>query len=114
MYKNEQTFEIQSGMWAPFPSRHWRENDVLHYSGDQDFKITGYYSHGIRDSAVGIATRYGLDGLGIESRWGRDFPLPARPALRPTQPPIQWVPRAKWPGRGVGHPTHLAPRLKKE
>jgi len=23
-----------------------------------------------RDSAVGIATRYGLDGLGFESRWG--------------------------------------------
>jgi hypothetical protein len=23
-----------------------------------------------RDSAVGIATRYGLDGFGIESRWG--------------------------------------------
>jgi len=25
-------------------------------------------------SVVGIATGYGLDGLGIESRWGRDFP----------------------------------------
>jgi hypothetical protein len=25
-------------------------------------------------SSVGIATGYGLDGLGIESRWGRDFP----------------------------------------
>ena len=25
-------------------------------------------------SSVGIATDYGLDGLGIESRWGRDFP----------------------------------------
>ena len=23
-----------------------------------------------RDSSVGIATRYGLDGPGIESRWG--------------------------------------------
>ena len=27
-----------------------------------------------RDSSVGIATRYGLNGPGIESRWGRDFP----------------------------------------
>jgi len=35
-----------------------------------------------RDSSVGIATRYGLDGLGIESRWGRDFPhLSSPPSL---------------------------------
>ena len=45
-----------------------------------------------RDSSVGIATRYELDGPGIESRWGRDFSQPSRPALEPTQPPIQWVP----------------------
>jgi hypothetical protein len=44
------------------------------------------------DISVGIATRYGLDGLGIESRWGRDFPHPSRPVLGPTQPLIQWVP----------------------
>ena len=44
-----------------------------------------------RDSSVGIATRYGLDGPGIECRCGRDFPHPSRLALGPTQPPIQWV-----------------------
>jgi hypothetical protein len=43
-------------------------------------------------SVVGIATAYGLDGPGIESRWGRDFPHLSRPALRPTQPAIQGVP----------------------
>ena len=41
-----------------------------------------------RDSA---ATRYGLDGPGIESRWERDFLHPSRPALPPPQPPIQWI-----------------------
>ena len=41
-----------------------------------------------RDSSVGIATRYGLDGPGIESRWGRDFSAPVQTGLRPTQPPI--------------------------
>ena len=45
-----------------------------------------------RDSSVGIANRYGLDGPGIESRQGRDYPHPSRPALGPIQPPIQWVP----------------------
>jgi hypothetical protein len=47
---------------------------------------------GARDSPVGIATRYGLDGQGFESRWRRDFPQPSRLVLWPTQPSIQWVP----------------------
>jgi hypothetical protein len=38
-----------------------------------------------RDSSVSIATPYGLDGPGIEPRWGQDFPQPSRPALGPTQ-----------------------------
>ena len=41
---------------------------------------------------VGIATGYGLDSLRIESRWRQDLPHLSRPALRPTQPPVQWVP----------------------
>jgi len=33
-----------------------------------------------------------LDGPGIEYRWGRDFLHLSKPALKPTQPPVQWVP----------------------
>ena len=61
-----------------------------------------------RDSSVDIATRYGLEGLGIESSWGRGFPNLFRPALGPTQPPVQGVPylfpRGKMRRRGVNHP----------
>jgi hypothetical protein len=39
-----------------------------------------------------VATRCRLDGPGIESRLGRDFPHASRPALGLTQPPMQWVP----------------------
>jgi hypothetical protein len=57
-------------------------------------RIQGFVTYlSCRDRSVGIATRYELDGPGIESRWGRgDFPHPFRPALGPTQTPMQCVP----------------------
>jgi hypothetical protein len=57
----------------------------------------------VPDSSVSTATGYGLEGPGIESRWGLDFPHLSRLALGPTQPPVQWVPGLPWgrkrPGR---------------
>jgi hypothetical protein len=68
-----------------------------------------------RDSAVSIATRYGLEGPGIESQWDEIFrTYPDR--LRGPPTPVQWVPglsRGK-DGRGVMLTTHplLVPRLR--
>jgi hypothetical protein len=64
-----------------------------------------------RDGSVGIATRYGLDGQGIESRWGRDIPCcPDR--LRGPPSLLHNEYRVSFPG--IKRPTHLAPRLRKE
>jgi len=41
-------------------------------------------------SSVGIATEYGLDGPG-SNPGGDEIFRPSRPALGPTQPPIQWL-----------------------
>jgi hypothetical protein len=54
-----------------------------------------------RDISVGIATRLRAGQPGFNSRQGQEILLISvvfRPALGPTQPPIQWVPGAVSPG----------------
>jgi len=61
-----------------------------------------------RDSSVGVATRYGPDGPGIESRWGAKFSATVQTGseVHPASYTMgtglsQGVKR---PGRGVDHP----------
>jgi hypothetical protein len=61
-------------------------------------------------SSVSVVSDYGLDDRAIEIRSpaeAKDFPLASvsRPALGPTQPPVQWVPVVKR-DRGVTLTTH--------
>ena len=61
-----------------------------------------------RDSSVGIATRYRLDGVGIESRWEARFSAPVQTG--PRAHPDSYAmgtgtfPGVKRPGLGVKHP----------
>jgi hypothetical protein len=81
----------------------------------------GNFNSMSRGSAVGIATAYGLDDRGV------GVPSPARAkniycsmssrlVLRPTQPPIQWVPGApgvKRPGTEADHSPPTSAEVKK-
>jgi hypothetical protein len=77
-----------------------------------------------RDSVVGIATGYRLNDRprGQCSSPGRVknflFSTASRPALGPTQPPIQWVPGALSPGvkrqeREADHSPPISAEVKK-
>jgi hypothetical protein len=66
-----------------------------------------------RDSSVDIATRYGLDGPGSESRWGATFAAPVQTG-RGTHPAsctvgIGLFPGVKQLGGGASHPTPPSP-----
>jgi hypothetical protein len=60
-----------------------------------------------RDSSVGIATRYGLDGQGIESRLGAwSLPSLLYNGYRVSFPGV------KRPGRNVNHPPPSSAEVK--
>jgi hypothetical protein len=50
------------------------------------FKLTCIYGKLGRDSSVGITIRYGVDGPGIEARWGGEtfHTRPDRPCVPPS------------------------------
>ena len=71
-----------------------------------------------RDSSVGIATRYELDGPGIESRWGARFSAPVQtgPGAHPascTMGTGSFL-GVKRPGRDVDHPPLSSAEVKEK
>ena len=93
------------------------KNHILTFFLKHDIIGCVYVVYVGRDVSVGITTRYGLNGPGIESPWGKIFRIHSD---RPWGPPsliyngYRVFPGVKRPGRGVDHSPHLAPRLKKE
>ena len=69
-----------------------------------------------RDSSVGIATRYGLDGPGIEARWGARFSVHVQtgPGAHPASYTMgtESFLGVKRPGRGVDHPPPSSADVK--
>ena len=55
--------------------------DTSNVTADTNILYIPRSRHVGRDSSVGIATRCGLDGTGIESRWGWGFPASVQTGL---------------------------------
>jgi hypothetical protein len=73
------------------------------------------YCQKSRDSSVGIAAGYRLDGRGPIPDKGNIFlfSIKSRQVLGPTQPAFQWVPRIKRPGREADHSPPSSSGFKK-
>ena len=90
LYLQELVAKSQSTIWnefqcyvvKPFLVRCWYPWYKTYYFN---------YCFMVRDSAIVIATRYGLHGPGTKSWRERGFPLPSRTALGPIQSTVQWV-----------------------
>ena len=82
---------------------------------DWDY-VRGFPLSGGRDSSVGIATRYGLDGPGIGSRCEARFfaPVQTGPGVHPASCTMGTgsFPGVKRSGRGVDHPPPFSAEVE--
>ena len=66
-------------------SVYWSRRRFIHEDQNIYFLFTYLFIYGLftngggRSSSVGVATLYGLEGPGIESRWGTRFTAPDQP-----------------------------------
>ena len=109
------TFELATvnGAEVAVTKRLYNVNLVLKYHLSVYGKDTYWKSLRGRDSSVCTATRYGLDGPGIETRLGARFSATVQtgPGAHPASYTMGtgFFPGVKRPGRDVDHQSHLAP-----
>jgi hypothetical protein len=78
--------------------------------------FSAFLPNGTHSSAVSIATRYELDGPGIESQWGARYSAPVQTG--PAGHPISYkmgadsFPWVKRPELGVDHPSPTSAEVK--
>jgi hypothetical protein len=80
--------------------------------------LESFFDMVYRYSSVSIVTRLWAGQSEFDSRQGLGiflFATASRPALRSTQPPIQWVPRVLSPGvKGPGREADYSPQYSTE
>ena len=69
-----------------------------------------------RHSSVGIVTRYGLGGSGIESQWGARYSASLQNETHPVPFTMRTgsFPGVKRPGRGVDYPASSSATFEEE
>ena len=70
---------------SPFLNIHFNTNPLFYSWYSKWYSLSG------PGSSAGIATDYGLGDPG-SNPGGDEIFCPSRPTLRPTQPPVKWVP----------------------
>jgi hypothetical protein len=107
-----------STILEPFlPVYELEDNDYSHHARQYRYRLLLYMPCGL-GSSVGIETGYGLDGLGIESRWGVRFSTTVQTG--PEAHPASYTmgtgsfPGVKQPGHGADHPPPSSAEVKKE
>ena len=91
------------------PTEHQSSNDAASYPRRTKSRIWEYFRDALgRNSSVGIATRCGLDGPGIEFRWEARFSAPVQTGPGAYSASCTMgtgsFPGVKRPGRGADHP----------
>jgi hypothetical protein len=89
-----------SGTSVTSDNRRWKNQNR-----PQSKRIFRYY--------MSVTCRYEPEGLGIESRWGRDSPQLSRLALGPIQSPVKWVPSMFPGGKMAGAWCWLPPPIQR-
>jgi hypothetical protein len=90
----------------------YRDFSCSNASSKMYLELNIIVNHSVPFTSDGIATRYGLNGPGIESRWGARFSAPVHTGPGAHNGYRLYFQVVKRPGRDIGHPLPFGAEVK--